>query len=31
MGESIQFPKPESELDLVRDYHTTTLDNCIIT
>ena len=31
MGESIQFPKPESELDdLVGEFHTTILDKCII-
>ena len=31
MGESIQFPKPESEIRFGWIFHTTTLDKCIIT
>ena len=31
MGESIQFPKPESEIRFVGEFHTIILDKCIIT
>ena len=31
MGESIQFPKPESEMRFGWEFHTTILDKCITT